>query len=182
MLRDVILGLLRDGRLRHGYELIVQYRSRTGCSPGPGNFYRELGQLRRTQLIELGPNPAGADPRRRPYLISKKGCLAFDRWLLAWNRRDRDLWERLLFVDRLPAPTRVRLVRLQQQRIIAQASDCRERAALQDRSAGSFSERDIGLLVRTRQLRQLEVDAALLREVLAAMESRSHPQPEVASA
>src|SRR5262249_6161905 len=37
----LLLGLLRDGHARHGYELITSYRTRSGLRTNPGNFYRE---------------------------------------------------------------------------------------------------------------------------------------------
>ena len=40
MQSHLILGLLRDGRLRHGYELIIEYTARSGTRVSAGCFYR----------------------------------------------------------------------------------------------------------------------------------------------
>src|SRR4030095_12846668 len=83
MLWHVILGLLRDGRLHHGYELMTAYRVRSGTPASPGNFYRELARLETHGYAETGVNPPDADARRIPYHVTERGRGAFDRWLQA---------------------------------------------------------------------------------------------------
>src|ERR1700741_4397852 len=73
MLRYLVLGLLRDGAPRHGYAIRQEYRRRAGLEPSTGPFYRELGRLLEEELIRETPNPPGSDPRRTPYVITKKG-------------------------------------------------------------------------------------------------------------
>ena len=183
MLRDVILGLLRDGQQRHGYELVVQYRSRTGLSPGAGNFYRELQRLLVERLVEVGINPPGADPRRRPYRILKRGTLAFDRWLTSGRRHDRDLWERLLFLDRMPSQARDRLLRIQEDTLVAELKVVQLDA--QSDSQGTSPFCDVAPLLRVRRLRLIESELAFVRDARTAVtiwERRSDaaagPNPE----
>jgi DNA-binding PadR family transcriptional regulator len=109
MLRHVILGLLRDGRPRHGYELMTEHRSRAGEQIGTGNFYRELGKLTSEGLVQTGVNPPDADARRIPYQATEKGLRLFDQWLTSSQTDIDELPERLLFIDRVPSDTRDRL-------------------------------------------------------------------------
>ena len=102
MFRHLVLGLLRDGDSRHGYELTSEYHRRTGVTVSTGNFYRELQRLAVEGLIQISENPPEADGRRIPYHITAEGCREFDRWLLTPSAQDGDLSERLLFSDRLP--------------------------------------------------------------------------------
>ena len=81
MMRYVILGLLHDGRARHGYALMKEYREKSGRTVSIGNVYRELQRLREEGLVRAGRNPAGADPRRMPYEITEAGSGEFGRWL-----------------------------------------------------------------------------------------------------
>jgi len=81
MLRDVILGLLRDGAPRHGYGLRQEHRLRTGVESVTGRFYRELHRLGEDGLIREVSNPPGSDPRRRLYAITRRGSDVFDAWL-----------------------------------------------------------------------------------------------------
>jgi len=102
MFRHLVLGLLRDGQSRHGYELTTEYQRRTGVSVSTGNFYRELQRLAVEGMIETSANPPDADGRRIPYQITDQGCREFDKWLLTPGAQDSDLCERLLFNHRLP--------------------------------------------------------------------------------
>ena len=45
MTRHVILGLLRDGRARHGYELMTELKARSDEPISTGHFYRELARM-----------------------------------------------------------------------------------------------------------------------------------------
>ncbi|HLK12013.1 MAG TPA: PadR family transcriptional regulator [Candidatus Binatia bacterium] len=110
MFSHVILGLLRDGRQRHGYELINDYRLRSGTLPSPGNLYRELGRLATEKLIAAGINPPDADPRRIPYEITDRGRRTFDQWLVASRTQSDEFHNWLLFIDRVPADVRERLL------------------------------------------------------------------------
>jgi len=109
MLSHVILGLLRDGSRRHGYELVTLYRARSGSNVSPGNFYRELARTRQLGWVETVANPPAADARRIPYRITDRGCHAFDEWLSAPLQEDHTLSDWMLFVDRVPADVRDRI-------------------------------------------------------------------------
>jgi DNA-binding PadR family transcriptional regulator len=99
MLCHVILGLLRDGRQRHGYDLILDYRMRTGTPPSAGNFYRELARLAAGKRIEAAANPPEADPRRLPYQITERGRREFDHWLEVAPMQGDEFANWMLFLD-----------------------------------------------------------------------------------
>src|SRR5882757_4326898 len=110
MLLHVILGFLRDGRPRHGYELMCEYRARSGTKLSAGNFYRELARLTADSLVQTGVNPPGADARRIPYQIADRGRLSFDRWLAATSTIENELASWLLFIDQVPIDVRGKLL------------------------------------------------------------------------
>lgn len=106
LVREVILGLLRDGRQRHGYELMVDNRARSGDQPSAGNFYRELAKLAEEGLVRPGTNPPDADRRRIPYTLTDKGTRVFDEWLLSPVAERDEIACRLMFADRIPLARR----------------------------------------------------------------------------
>lgn len=110
MLSHLILGFLRDGQARHGYELITEYKARSGNQVSAGNFYRELARLASERLVQTGVNPPDADARRIPYQITERGRQLFDEWVISPSRDDGDLSSWLLFIDRVPHETRDRLL------------------------------------------------------------------------
>jgi len=115
MLRDLILGLLRDGKSRHGFGLMTEYKLRSGIRVSTGNFYRELQKLLTEGLIRTGTNPPDADPRRIPYEITRAGKEAFDKWLAGpaappQGVHEDELSERLLFLDHAEPGTVERLL------------------------------------------------------------------------
>src|SRR5262245_26653348 len=110
MLSHLILGFLRDGQARHGYELITEYKARSGNQVSAGNFYRELARLASERLVQTGVNPPDADARRIPYQITERGRQLFDEWVISPSREDGDLSSWLLFIDRVPHETRDRLL------------------------------------------------------------------------
>lgn len=103
MFSHLILGLLRDGRARHGYELISEYRSLSGTTTNPGNFYRELNKLADTKLVETRDTSPGEDQRRIPYLITDLGRREFDAWLCSPTTPEEELSSWVLFADRVPS-------------------------------------------------------------------------------
>ena len=105
--RDVflhlVLGCLRDGEPRHGYDVCVELRARTGLQVNAGTVYRELAKLSSQAMIDASENPRDADVRRNPYRITERGRMAFDEWLIAPTTHGEELSSWLAFLDRVPA-------------------------------------------------------------------------------
>jgi DNA-binding PadR family transcriptional regulator len=118
--RYLVLGLLRDGKPRHGYALMKEYADRSGLRLSTGSFYRELQRLSTEGLVRGSTNPEGADPRRVPYTITDVGVQAFDAWLAGPDRPpvgnyEDDLSCRAIFVsEATPAIVRAILERWQE--------------------------------------------------------------------
>lgn len=110
MFHHVMLGLLRDGERRHGYELVVRYRIETGVAVSPGNVYRELARLASQGLVETVTRPADADPRRVPYRITARGREHFDRWVSSPPTCDDEFSDWLLFLEHVPRGARERIL------------------------------------------------------------------------
>ena len=110
MLSYLILGLLRDGVPRHGYQLAAQYRALTGRTISAGNVYRELSKLVARRLVHATAVDAGADQRRIPYQITELGRERFDEWLLSLAKTSDELESWLLFADRVPTDIRTRVL------------------------------------------------------------------------
>lgn len=79
MFRYLVLGLLRDGKPRHGYALMKEYRERSGIEMNTGSFYRELSRLVTDGLVRIARPES--DVRRTPYVILDAGRALFDRWV-----------------------------------------------------------------------------------------------------
>ena len=168
MLWHVILGLLRDGELHHGYELMTAFRVRSGGPASPGNFYRELGRLQTHGLVETALNPPDADARRIPYHITEKGRAGFDRWLLAPPMNDGDLAGWLLFVGRVPPADRERLLDRWQEELWVRSQElARQHRAAVDAAATAEASADYEPLrvLLSRQLKHLAADLAFLEDL-----------------
>jgi len=83
MLRNLVLGLLRDGRPRHGYALMKAYRAVSDRKISTGNFYRELGRLLASGCVETAERGPDRDVRQAPYRITARGSACFDEWFAA---------------------------------------------------------------------------------------------------
>jgi DNA-binding PadR family transcriptional regulator len=105
MLTFAILGLLRDGRLTHGYELSKRYRGLSGIGVASGSFYRQLGRMVVDGLIRISSPAPDEDARRMPYQITDHGIGTFDTWLTK-QLPDDDLVTRGLFLGLLQPSTR----------------------------------------------------------------------------
>ncbi len=121
MFSHLVLGFLRDGRARHGYDLLLEYRRRSGEKLNPGNLYRELARLAAGGMVQAGINPPGADSRRIPYQITDRGRHAFDQWLAGPDDDEGDLPTWLMFIDRIPAATRTRILDRRQEELWMQS-------------------------------------------------------------
>ncbi|HXJ33573.1 MAG TPA: PadR family transcriptional regulator, partial [Candidatus Eisenbacteria bacterium] len=102
MFYHLVLGCLREGKPRHGYDVCSELRTRTGLQVNPGNVYRELAKLAAHGLIGATANPPDADPRRNPYTITDGGRTAFDGWLRSPATQDEELSAWVAFLDRIP--------------------------------------------------------------------------------
>ncbi len=83
MVRYFVLGLLRDGRARHGYAIMKECCEATGTAPSVANIYRELSSLLALGWVREATNPPGTDARRVPYAITPAGAAALHEWLAA---------------------------------------------------------------------------------------------------
>ncbi len=117
MFSHLVLGCLRDGKPRHGYDLCIELRARTGMPVNPGNVYRELAKLSSQGMIAAFENPRDADVRRNPYVISDPGRQAFDDWLNAPATQSEDLSSWIAFLDRVPEPELASLLERLQERL-----------------------------------------------------------------
>jgi DNA-binding PadR family transcriptional regulator len=168
MLWHVILGLLRDGRLHHGYELMTGYRVRSGTPASPGNFYRELARLETHGYVETGVNPPDADARRIPYHITERGRGAFDRWLQGPPLTEGELSGWILFAGRLADGERDRVLDsweeqlwLRSQELSRQQREVTEESK-GERPAGEY--RSLRVLL-SRQLKHVAADLGFLEEL-----------------
>lgn len=165
MFSHLILGLLRDGRARHGYELISAYAARLGLPVNPGNFYRECSKLAAQGLIAPDLNPPDADPRRIPYRITSGGSRKFDSWLRNPVRRDWPLEGWLVFPERLSADERMRfLEQVQQELWTENKSLVRARETALARSPDD-AKRWSAALILLRRIKQTASDLQFLEEV-----------------
>src|SRR5438445_561015 len=83
MLRHIILGVLRQGGVKHGYAVMKEIRDRAGLRVSIGNVYRELKRLETEGLVRNVPNPPGVDPRRAPFESTPVGVSVFDGWIIS---------------------------------------------------------------------------------------------------
>src|SRR5579884_3166262 len=175
MFSHVILGLLRDGRQRHGYELINDYRLRSGTLPSPGNLYRELGRLAAAKLIATGVNPPDADPRRIPYQITDRGRRTFDQWLVSARTQSDEFHNWLLFIDRVPEDARERLLDRRQEDLWMRSKELAralEDASLRAREDGGSSGYHPLPAVLERQSKLVAAELEFLKEFRASLAAR----------
>jgi DNA-binding PadR family transcriptional regulator len=173
MLSRVILGLLRDGRSRHGYELMAGYRTRSGLQVNAGNFYRELNKLAGQGLIHSDVNPPNADPRRVPYRIADEGTREFDAWLLEPGGPHADFSSWLIFVDMLSIEDRHRILDgLKEELWLLSKALLRARrdalARAKRNGSGAFHAASIVLL---RRIKQNSADLEFLDELRQEIET-----------
>lgn len=188
MFSHVILGLLRDGDHRHGYELITHYRLRSGNRISPGNFYRELTRLASLGLVQTGVNPPGADTRRIPYQITERGRLEFDRWMTGPARDEEDIAGWLLFVDRVPREARDRILQRHREDLWVKnkmLTRSREDALRTDAEHPPRAGYDPLPIIISRQMKQVSAELDFLdefREYLETLDARQQAAEEKAAA
>jgi DNA-binding PadR family transcriptional regulator len=175
MVRYAILGLLRIGGPRHGYALLKEYRTISGCQLSVGNIYRELQCLLTDERIETASNPPGADVRRTPYQITPAGIAAFDDWL--GSSRSGGLAEyhdamtlRACLVVQMEGPLVPEVLdRWRDELTIRRAASDRERRGTA-RSMSNGTERrfDPVPLLTGRRLKHLTVDVEFIENLRSA--------------
>jgi DNA-binding PadR family transcriptional regulator len=168
MFSHLVLGCLRDGKPRHGYDVCAELRSRTGMHVNPGNVYRELAKLSLQGMIEASENPRDADVRRNPYLISDRGRREFDGWLRAPATQSDELSSWLAFLDRVPAPELPGLLERLQERLWLQTKTLtrdREDLLAQARHNGHASRYDVAIVRSLFQLKQLTAILEFVEEL-----------------
>jgi len=166
MFCHLILGLLRDGRARHGYELVSAYRVRSAQAMNAGNLYRECSKMVSQGLIAPEENPPDADPRRIPYRITELGRREFDAWLLAPSYPALDGW--VLFAELLEPSDRVRLLtRLQEDLWLENKAlvRAREDAMTRARRAPAASAFQPAAFVLLRRIKRLTAELEFLDEL-----------------
>jgi DNA-binding PadR family transcriptional regulator len=176
----LVLGCLRDGKPRHGYDLCVELRARTGVQVNAGNIYRELAKLSSQGMIEAIENPRDADVRRNPYRINGSGCAAFDEWLVSPTTHEDELSSWLAFLDRIaPAELPAILERLQERLWLQSKTLSRDREdhlMVVGRANGDGSRYDFA---DVRLLFQLKQVTAVLEFVEELQRSLATPPRDV---
>jgi DNA-binding PadR family transcriptional regulator len=175
MFRYLVLGLLRDGQLRHGYALMKEYRERSGLRVSTGNFYRELQRLVVAGFVRTADNPSDADPRRAPYEITPSGRAEFDRWLTGptgtgFGRYEDELSSRSLFlVDAGPVLANKLLDGWKEELWIRSKIYERDRAnAVTNPTPGQAGAFPILSILLTRNLKHIAADVEFINELAAA--------------
>jgi len=186
MFRYLVLGLLRDDQLRHGYALMKAYRDRSGLRVSTGNFYRELQRLVTAGLVRTVSNPSDADPRRTPYEITATGRAEFDRWLAGptgtgLGRYEDELSSRSLFiVDAEPVLAERLLETWKEELWIRSKIYERERAGAVGRpSPGHAPAFPILSILLARNLKHIAADVEFISELAGAHKEWSAPHPGV---
>lgn len=168
MLVHLILGLLRKGEPRHGYQLVTQHRALTGAAISPGNVYRELSRLASRALVLARSDDPGGDGRRIPYQITEQGKELFDHWLLSPAKSGDELASWLIFMDRVPLEVRDRVLERARDTLWSQ-SKALERAredALAKHGAVREPYHPLPVLL-SRRLKQVTADLEFLNELRA---------------
>jgi DNA-binding PadR family transcriptional regulator len=184
MFYHAILGLLRDGRPRHGYDLILQYRTRSGRPINAGNFYRDCSKLVSNGLIALDANPPEADPRRIPYRITYNGCRDFDAWMFEPKPDQAEFDNWILFADMLPGPERVRLLDEIRETLWAlgkELGSTRDRLMARDRRLDASHSYQPARLILLRRIKQIVAELEFLQEVRSELEQAPAGSVQISS-
>jgi DNA-binding PadR family transcriptional regulator len=179
MVYHAILGLLRDGRARHVYDLVREYRTRSGRPVNAGNFYRECSKLVSQRLIAADENPPDADPRRIPYRITATGCRDFDSWLLEPKPLQPSFDNWMIFADMLSCAERVRLLDEVRETLWTESKSLgndRERALSRWRRLPEPHGYNASSFLMLRRITQITAELDFLRELRSELE-RLPPSP-----
>ncbi len=178
MLRQLILAVLRDGKPRHGYGIMKEYRDAVGADVGVGSFYREIQRLADEGLVKPASNPVGADPRRIPYEITPRGMAEFDRWLPCLMEepmveRQDEVMLRAFLVSR--AGNGAELIARWRAELAVRCEVARLAHEATRRTSKSGDTRDDGrlrILLLARRSQQAAADAAFVEEFERALRGR----------
>jgi DNA-binding PadR family transcriptional regulator len=184
MFVHLLLGLLRDGQPHHGYRLMTEYEARSGNHASAGNFYRVLARLAAQGLVNTGTNPAADDERRIPYRITEAGAQVFDRWLVS-SGSSEEIWERLLFADRVPREALTRLLDRWQEDLWMQGKALARRHddALHDSTRHAPGVYNPLPVLLARRIKQVEADLEFLKGLRGQLEAlMQQPRPEMQQA
>jgi DNA-binding PadR family transcriptional regulator len=168
MFSHLVLGCLRDGKPRHGYDVCIELRARTGMPVNPGNVYRELAKLSSQAMIAAIENPRDADVRRNPYVISDRGRKSFDDWLKAPATQSDDLSSWLAFLDRVPETELPGLLERLQERLWIQTKMLtrdREDLLEQAQRNGHSTRYDVAAVRSLFQLKQVTAILEFVEEL-----------------
>lgn len=181
MFSHLVLGCLRDGKPRHGYDLCVELRARTGVQVNAGNIYRELAKLSSQGMIDAIENPRDADVRRNPYRISERGCATFDEWLVSPTTHGEELSSWLAFLDRVPGADLPAILERLQERLWLQSktlSRDREDHLMVGRPNGDGSRYDFADVRLLFQLKQVTAVLEFVEELQRSLAAPSRePEP-----
>jgi DNA-binding PadR family transcriptional regulator len=179
MFSHLVLGCLRDGKPRHGYDVCIELRARTGMPVNPGTVYRELAKLSSQGMIEAIENPRDADVRRNPYIIRDDGRHTFDRWLKAPATQNDELSSWLAFLDRVPEPELSALLERLQERLWLQTKTLtrdREDLLEQAQRNGHSTRYDVAAVRSLFQLKQVTAVLEFVQELRRLPTSGSTPR------
>lgn len=182
MFSHLVLGCLRDGTPRHGYDVCVELRVRTGTNVNPGNVYRELAKLSAQGMIDAIANPRDADVRRNPYVINERGCRSFDDWLASPTTQVDDLASWLSFLDRVqPNQLPTLLERLQERLWLRSKTLTRDRedALARARQNGHQTPGDVAALRSLFELKQVTAVLEFVDELRRSAVPGSPPGVEI---
>ena len=168
MLLHLILGLLRDGESRHGYQLVTQHRAMTGTAISPGNVYRELSRLASRMLVRPRSVEPGTDGRRIPYEITEHGKELFDQWLLSPAKQRDELGAWLIFMDRVQVEVRDRVLERVRDTLWSQSKALeRAREDAVAKHGGTPARYHPLPILLTRRFKQVTADLEFLNELRA---------------
>jgi DNA-binding PadR family transcriptional regulator len=187
MFRFIVLGLLRNGAVLHGYALMKAYRSRTGVQMSTGTFYRELQNLVAEGLVCFVDRAPDVDARRTPYQITAQGCDLFDRWLvrppIIALGSDDELTARTMFLhEAQPDVARKMIDAWKEELWLLSKKFERDRQSELHRCSSEGTPFSILVLLLARRLRHLAGDVEYLDELRSALESAPASAPARRSA
>jgi len=183
MLRHLILGLLRQGGVKHGYAVMKEIRDRAGLQVSIGNVYRELKRLEAEGLVRSATKADGEDPRRAPFESTPGGTSLFDDWMTSAptkappDYRD-EFCLRAIFIENIDGSVAgVVLDRWREELSMHRRAleRCWERA-LAHRSSKSLSS-TLPLFL-ARRIKHVATDLAFVEELRSARESWVKPTAE----